>query len=910
MDKKRLAGIVLLVLLILAILISVSIFGGDDTDTEKKTIEGVSFADKTVVFDGTEQKITLTGTLPEGVSVSYEGNRGTDAGQYSATATLTGEGYETLILKAKLTIEKKTIEGVTLASQTFTYDGTVKSLSLSGALPEGVTASWTGNGATDAGNHSVKVTLNGKNYKDLTLSAIIVIEKTDITGITLAGGEFTYDGEEKKLEIAGTLPEGVSVSYSGNVQTEVGEYPVTATLTGDNYNTLTLPAVLIIKRAEITGITFPGGEFIYDGEEKKLEILGELPLGVTVSYSGNVATEAGIYEAVATLSGDNYKEFTLRATLVITAPASDEDIEGVTLGGASFIYDGTVKSLSLSGALPEGVTVSWVGNSATDAGEHQVTAILSGEGYNTLTLRATLIIKKADITGITLAGGEFTYDGEEKELEIAGTLPEGVSISYSGNVQKNAGEYPVVATLSGDNYNTLTLEATLIIKRAEITGITFPGGEFIYDGEEKKLEILGELPLGVTVSYSGNVATEAGIYEAVATLSGDNYKELTLRATLVITAPAIDEDIEGVTLGGASFIYDGTSKSLSLSGALPEGVTVSWVGNSATDAGEHQVTAILSGEGYNTLTLRATLIIKKAEITGITLAGGEFTYDGTAKSLSLSGTPPTGVSVSFSGNGQTAAGEHQVTATLSGDNYNTLTLKATLTILPAEITGVTLDSASFTYDGTAKSLSLSGALPTGVDVSFSGNEQTAVGSHQVTATISGDNYNTLTLKATLTIVAADITGVRLESAEYTYDGKPKSLKLSAEVPEGVTITFAGNGKTNAGEYKVVAVLSGEGYNTLTLEATLKINKASLSGALTLASKEVNYEKGKTHSLVVEGEIPDGVTVTYSNENIEYAGIYTITVVIEGENYERLVLTATLTIKGVGGSGFTTPEHKW
>ena len=693
MDKKRLAGIVLLVLLILAILISVSIFGGDDTDTEKKTIEGVSFADKTVVFDGTEQKITLTGTLPEGVSVSYEGNRGTDAGQYSATATLTGEGYETLILKAKLTIEKKTIEGVTLASQTFTYDGTVKSLSLSGALPEGVTASWTGNGATDAGNHSVKVTLNGKNYKDLTLSAIIVIEKTDITGITLAGGEFTYDGEEKKLEIAGTLPEGVSVSYSGNVQTEVGEYPVTATLTGDNYNTLTLPAVLIIKRAEITGITFPGGEFIYDGEEKKLEILGELPLGVTVSYSGNVATEAGIYEAVATLSGDNYKELTLRATLVITAPAIDEDIEGVTLGGASFIYDGTVKSLSLSGALPEGVTVSWVGNSATDAGEHQVTAILSGEGYNTLTLRATLIIKKAEITGITLAGGEFTYDG-------------------------------------------------------------------------------------------------------------------------------------------------------------------------------------------------------------------------TAKSLSLSGTPPTGVSVSFSGNGQTAAGEHQVTATLSGDNYNTLTLKATLTILPAEITGVTLDSASFTYDGTAKSLSLSGALPTGVDVSFSGNEQTAVGSHQVTATISGDNYNTLTLKATLTIVAADITGVRLESAEYTYDGKPKSLKLSAEVPEGVTITFAGNGKTNAGEYKVVAVLSGEGYNTLTLEATLKINKASLSGALTLASKEVNYEKGKTHSLVVEGEIPDGVTVTYSNENIEYAGIYTITVVIEGENYERLVLTATLTIKGVGGSGFTTPEHKW
>ena len=764
MKIKRLFGAALLLIVMVAICLSVTACVGDNPDPKKKTIEGVSFVNKTVVYDGTEHEITVMGELPEGVSVTYTDNKGTDAGQYDATATLVGEGYETLTLTAKLTIEKKTIKGVTLSCQTFTYDGTLKSLQLSGELPEGVTATWIENGATNAGNHPVKVTLSGKNYKDLTLSAIIVIEKADITGITLAGGEFTYDGEEKKLEIEGTLPEGVSVSYSGNVQTEVGEYPVTATLTGDNYNTLTLPAVLIIRKAEITGITFPDGEFIYDGEEKKLEILGELPPGVTVSYSGNVGTEAGIYEAVATLSGDNYKELTLRATLVITAPASDKDIEGVTLSGASFIYDGTSKSLSLSGTLPEGVTVSWVGNSATDAGEHQVTAILSGEGYNTLTLRATLIIKKADITGITLAGGEFTYDGTAKSLSLSGTPPTGVSISFSGNGQ--------------------------------------------------------------------------------------------------------------------------------------------------TAAGEHQVTATLSGDNYNTLTLKATLTILPAEITGVTLNSASFTYDGTAKSLSLSGTPPTGVSISFSGNGQTAAGEHQVTATLSGDNYNTLTLKATLTILPAEITGVTLDSASFTYDGTAKSLSLSGTLPTGVDVSFSGNEQTAVGSHQVTATISGQNYNTLTLKATLTIVAADITGVRLESAEYTYDGKPKSLRLSAEVPEGVTITFAGNGKTNAGEYKVVAVLSGEGYNTLTLEATLKINKASLSGALTLASKEVNYEKGKTHSLVVEGEIPDGVTVTYSNENIEYAGIYTITVVIEGENYERLVLTATLTIKGVGGSGITTPEHKW
>ena len=207
-----------------------------------------------------------------------------------------------------------------------------------------------------------------------------------------------------------------------------------------------------------------------------------------------------------------------------------------------------------------------------------------------------------------------------------------------------------------------------------------------------------------------------------------------------------------------------------------------------------------------------------------------------------------------------------------------------------------------------------GELPPGVTVSYSGNVVTETGIYEAVATLSGDNYKELTLRATLVITAPasdeDIEGVTLSGASFIYDGTSKSLSLSGTLPEGVTVSWVGNSATDAGEHQVTAILSGEGYNTLTLEATLKINKASLSGALTLASKEVNYEKGKKHSLVVEGEIPDGVTVTYSNENIEYAGIYTITVVIEGENYERLVLTATLTIKGVGGSGFTTPEHKW
>jgi hypothetical protein len=68
-----------------------------------------------------------------------------------------------------------------------------------------------------------------------------------------------------------------------------------------------------------------------------------------------------------------------------------------------------------------------------------------------------------------------------------------------------------------------------------------------------------------------------------------------------------------------------------------------------------------------------------------------------------------------------------------------------------------------TYSGTPQSLAITGALPSGVTVSYEGNEQTDVGTHTVTATFAvadPANYNTpAPMTATLTIEAS--TPVRL-----------------------------------------------------------------------------------------------------------------------------------------------------
>ena len=134
------------------------------------------------------------------------------------------------------------------------------------------------------------------------------------------------------------------------------------------------------------------------------------------------------------------------------------------------------------------------------------------------------------------------------------------------------------------------------------------------------------------------------------------------------------------------------------------------------------------------------------------------------------------------------------------------------------------------------------------------------------------------------------------------------LLIEGTLPEGVGVNYTGNKGTNVGEYYATAVISGANYNTLTLTATLKINKADITG-ITLEDKTVDFNYSQ-HFLVIEGTLPEGVSVTYDNNGKVYRGTYTITVTITGDNYNTLVLTATLTIKSTTTGGITTPEHEF
>ncbi|MBQ2740816.1 MAG: hypothetical protein IJF39_04285 [Clostridia bacterium] len=147
----------------------------DSSSVELMDIEGITFTNKEYVYDGTQKELLIEGEMPEGVSVVYENHLATDAGEYLAVAVLSGEGYQTLRMEAKLTIQKADILGVVLEGDSFVYDGEIKNLVIEGELPEGVSISYQNNGKTEAGSYSVSAVLSGKNYNTLTLEAVLRI---------------------------------------------------------------------------------------------------------------------------------------------------------------------------------------------------------------------------------------------------------------------------------------------------------------------------------------------------------------------------------------------------------------------------------------------------------------------------------------------------------------------------------------------------------------------------------------------------------------------------------------------------------------------------------------------------------------------------------------------------------------
>ena len=169
----------------------------------KKKFENIQFSSSSVLYDGKEHQLSEATGYPEGTQVSYEGrNSYIDVGNYTAKVKLAKEGYEDYQQEATLTILPIEFSGIEYKSKSVTYDGKdhISDVQLIGFLPADTTKNEVikdekGNIVTSAiqvGKYNYSLTLQNKNYKEITLTATLTIKGTKKETPIIHVGNTTY----------------------------------------------------------------------------------------------------------------------------------------------------------------------------------------------------------------------------------------------------------------------------------------------------------------------------------------------------------------------------------------------------------------------------------------------------------------------------------------------------------------------------------------------------------------------------------------------------------------------------------------------------------------------------------------------------------------------------------------------
>jgi hypothetical protein len=294
------------------------------------------------------------------------------------------------------------------------------------------------------------------------------------------------------------------------------------------------------------------------------------------------------------------------------------------------------------------------------------------------------------------------------------------------------------------------------------------------------------------------------------------------------TEEAFNKPVAPVSLGNLAVTYDGTAKAASVT-TVPAGLNVDITYNGSTtvptNAGSYVVVGKFNDATYQGTAL-GTLVIDKAAAT-INFPDLTPTFDGTAKPISVTTTPPgLIVNVTYDGSttAPTAAGSYAVVAVVDDVNYRR-SANRTLVIGKATAT-VSLGDLASTFDGTPKAASVT-TVPAGLNVGLTYNGSatvpTAAGSYAVVATVNDSNYQG-TASGTL-IIGKATAMVTLGNLAANFDATPKSATATTD-PAGLNVAFTYNGSTtaptSAGSYAVVATVNDPDYQG-TASGTLVIS---------------------------------------------------------------------------------------
>ncbi len=580
-----------------------------------------------------------------------------------------------------------------------TFDGNFKTIDFKGSLPVGidgypllaaVKGTW-----RDVGVYEIVLEFRTESpnyHTPASISASLEILPIDVD-VIWENLEFVYNGKRQApsayyLDINGekhSLEVTGGATYAGNYTASIAKCP-------KNYNLIGETMSFTVEKADydVTGVKWSTSEFVYDGSEKRVYLVG-LPQGVSVAgYSDNFACDAGEYTAKFTLLYDslNYNEPKIPENAWKINKAS-YSLDGFSFENTISVYDGACHYPTLTGTMPtgaDGISLEYSfdkGATSVNEGRVMVLVEFKTESKNYKAPEAISAYVEILPLGINVVWEKlsFVYSGN---ANLPSAYSEKTKISVTGSAVE-AGSYTARAISENSNYYVINDTEGFTVQEAEnswtspisVTDI-FEDGTLSIGAESVGGTVLFSYFSDSSLSYEIEKPLTPGVYYAVAyTDGGRNYTSLTSDAVSFEIKKCIpislyasiltDKAVAFQTLGFDDFdiiVEYNSGRRESVDKSL---VSIRYERADSLRADDCEVSFSAFG-----LECKSNISVARAnyDMSGVMWSFGEFVYDGEKKEIYLTSLPEGVEVVEYSGNGVSECGKYKVVASLSYDSVN------------------------------------------------------------------------------------------------------------------------------------------------------------------------------------------------------------------------------------------------
>ena len=706
--KRTFTTIFILAILALALSLSVSAESGSGAIS---SISINSYPDKTV-YGAFEQLdtagLSLTATLDDGseriiqgkdLRVCYKQGNCLRVGDDSVLLSYGGYSISLPVTVNRISYD---LSALKLDGFSTVYNG--KYQSYSSLIPnivglDGIPLSVNAvGGGSNVGQYDICIDFSTESKDYITPeSRIITMTVEPATAeILWSNLSFVYDGRSKSPVASFTDVNGVTVypAVTGAAINAGAGYIAKVSVNDPNYRFTNTTVSYEIKKADydFSKVTWSADEFTYDGKKKSISLSG-LPAGVSVTgYTGDRATDAGVYTAVALLSWDelNYNTpSTLSHTWEIRK--AEYDMSSVGFESVTCSFDGEMHYPRLIGSMPIGADGIQLQYSFSAGAAHVADGVVSvvisfstaSKNYNIPTDRHSSV--KITPRGVDITWGELnlTYTGEAQ-------TPTAYANEFSVIVEGGktvVGKYTAVAKTDNTDYFINNDSVEFIIVRAENRWVEEPTNSVCYEGRE--IDLCGKSLFGsIEITFYSDPKGENRI--SLPTSRGKYYAMLSIAETENYTGLKSEiiafEIIEIVPI---SFLAQIVKEDLvAFDRLLPGDIICSVLNNdgsiieidsSLVSISYERADSLRRGDrsinlryGEFSLSLPVSVGYADYDMSNVIWQNTEQTYDGTKKYPTLFGLPEGVVIDSYLVSDMVNAGSYTVYVSLGYDseNYN------------------------------------------------------------------------------------------------------------------------------------------------------------------------------------------------------------------------------------------------